>query len=352
MTKLTTSTYQPPKTSYLFRFRRIDYMVILGMQVVGVTVRAILLPDMAVWFHVIAFFSNTAVILFVWEFVRFLNRYLDKKMPYENGLFKRIALQTWLCLLLVYTIISIVIFLLIPLFIPSFSNLISIATAYIVVTLITIIVNTVFFGNHFFEAWKKAIIDTERLQKERALVQYDNLKNQLNPHFLFNSLTSLNSLIFENQDLASRFLQQLSKVYRYVLQNKEKELVSLETEVNFIKNYIFLLETRFGPSLSVEVKIADNDLDKGIVPVTLQILVENAIKHNIISEDLPLHISIFTENGVLCVKNTLQKKNIVETSNGQGMANMKTLYGYITDRPLEIIEKSNTFNVMVPLVEK
>jgi LytS/YehU family sensor histidine kinase len=205
-------------------------------------------------------------------------------------------------------------------------------------------------GAHFFQEWKKAIIRNERLQKERALVQFDNLKNQLNPHFLFNSLTSLNSLIFENQQLASDFLQQLSKVFRYVLQNKEKELVSLETEVNFIQNYISLLQTRFYGSLQIQMEIAPKDMLKQIVPVTLQILIENAIKHNIVNEQNPLTIRIFSTEEYLHIRNNLQKKSIIETSNKMGLENMKTLYGFLSQKQVEITEEADFFEVKIPLL--
>src|SRR5690606_15421651 len=137
-----------------------------------------------------------------------------------------------------------------------------------------------FFIREYFEKWQQSIDRAERLEKEKAQVQFDNLKNQLNPHFLFNALTSLNSLIKTNPQLASDFLQHMSRVYRYVLRHKDKHVVSLHEELDFISNYLFLMKTRFGEAFQFTCEVPEKEKEKGIVPVTLQILIENAVKHN------------------------------------------------------------------------
>ncbi|HEX8060438.1 MAG TPA: histidine kinase, partial [Cyclobacteriaceae bacterium] len=171
-----------------------------------------------------------------------------------------------------------------------------------------------------------------------------------NPHFLFNALTSLNSLIFENQGLASQFLQHLSKVYRYVLQNKDKNFVSVQTELDFIGNYVFLLRTRFETALTITFNIDVQSKDKAIVPVTLQILIENALKHNVVDKDRPLSIRIDTNDDYLVVSNNLQVRKLVETSNKQGLENLKSLYAFLTDKPVQINSNETEFSVGVPLV--
>jgi LytS/YehU family sensor histidine kinase len=195
-----------------------------------------------------------------------------------------------------------------------------------------------------------SLIQAERLEKEKTQVQFDNLKNQLNPHFLFNALTALNSLIFENQTLASHFLQHLSKVYRYVLQNKDKNFVSVQTELDFIQNYVFLVHTRFASMLRITFNIDAQSKEKAIVPVTLQILIENALKHNVVDKDRPLTIRIETHDDYLVVSNNLQLKKLVETSNKQGLENLKSLYVFLTDRPVVISSGDSEFSVAVPLV--
>ena len=189
-----------------------------------------------------------------------------------------------------------------------------------------------------------------RLEKDKTEIQYQNLMNQFNPHFLFNSLTSLNSLIYADQDLASQFLEQLSRVYRYLLTNKETQLVTLETEIEFVKSYVALLKTRFENGLIVDIDVPQHLLKKKIVPVTFQIMIENAIKHNIIDQDSPLHIRFTADERYLDISNNVQRKAFVETSNKRGLASLQTLYKFLSSLPLVIEEKDNTFFIRVPLI--
>lgn len=188
------------------------------------------------------------------------------------------------------------------------------------------------------------------LEKEKAQVQYRNLKQQLNPHFLFNSLSSLNSLITTDQKEASKFLDALSKTYRYLLKSSDNETVSLSEELKFAANYVQLQRTRFEKGFEVSFDIPESLLHRKIVAVSLQNLIENAIKHNIIDEESPLHVSIYVEDDLLLVSNNLQRKNFVETSNRQGLASMMSLYSYLTHRPIQVVETSDTFTVKIPLL--
>ncbi len=224
------------------------------------------------------------------------------------------------------------------------------AATWFLYILASVIINGVFITQHFIDEWKQSLVKTAKLEKEKTQVQFDNLKNQLNPHFLFNALTSLNSLIYENQGLASQFLQHLSKVYRYVLQNKDKNFVTLQTELDFIQNYVFLLRTRFEHALTVTFSVEEPTRDKAIVPVTLQILIENALKHNVVDKDRPLSIKIETVDDYLVVSNNLQVRKLVETSNKQGLDNLRSLYAFLTDRPVKIVADDSSFSVSVPLV--
>jgi hypothetical protein len=191
----------------------------------------------------------------------------------------------------------------------------------------------------------------QRLEKEKALVLYEGLKQQLNPHFLFNSLTSLNSLILKDPYMARNFLEKLSDTYRYILKSRDSELVELSREITSADNYVQLQKTRFKEILQVSIKIDERCRDCKIVPVTIQNLIENAIKHNIMDKDAPLVIHIFTEEQYLIVSNNLQKKKSVETSNKQGLRSLKTLYGYLTDLPVLIEETEDQFSVHIPLID-
>lgn len=188
------------------------------------------------------------------------------------------------------------------------------------------------------------------LEKEKTVVMYESLKQQLNPHFLFNSLTSLSGLIESDQQLAGNFLKQMSKIYRYILKSRDSELVSLKEEAEFVQVYINLQKTRFKNGLQVNINISEDDYSKKIPPVTLQNMVENAIKHNIIDADSPLVIDLFTEGNYMVVKNNLQKKGVVETSNRQGLASLQSLYRYLSSNPLIIEENEKEFSIKLPLI--
>jgi LytS/YehU family sensor histidine kinase len=325
------------------------YQIIFMYNAAAALFRYMMFQQYALQFHLIIFAMLTFGMTVMWDGIRLLSAWLDKKLPYERGIMMRMVVQVGISILFIIFFRNIwVIF-----FDENFPAEITPIVRHIVFILDILIVldiNANYIGLHFFNEWKKSAVQAERLQKERAQVQFDNLKNQLNPHFLFNSLTSLNSLIFDNQELASDFLQHLSRVYRYVLQTKDRELVSLSTELDFISNYVFLLQTRFGEMLDIKFDVPERELERQIVPVTLQILIENAIKHNIISENKPLIISIYIEADALVVENNLQRKMLVETSNKTGLDNMKTLYSYYTERPLEIVENSQVFAAKLPLL--
>jgi ligand-binding sensor domain-containing protein len=204
------------------------------------------------------------------------------------------------------------------------------------------------------ERLKKAFFSLEQkaqaLSKEKALVQYENLTQQLNPHFLFNSLASLGSLIRFDQKTASEFLEALSKMYRYILQSRDRETVTLQEEIDFAQHFIKLQQTRFGEALEVHFKIETLDLERKIVPVTLQNLLENALKHNTFDSSEPLVVEIFSEPNYLVVRNNLQLRSVVETSNKQGLSRLRSLYQYLSDLPMEIQETSTHFSIRIPLL--
>ncbi|MFN8345936.1 MAG: two-component regulator propeller domain-containing protein [Spirosomataceae bacterium] len=205
-----------------------------------------------------------------------------------------------------------------------------------------------------FEIAQQQQIETERkailLEREKLLGRYQNLVNQLNPHFLFNSLAVLDSLIYKDSKMASKYLRQLTKVYRYLIENDHQAVVKLEQELRFANAFIELLQMRYGEGLHVDVVIPEELYDKKIVPVTLQNLIENAIKHNTTAVEMPLHISIREEAGYLVVENNLQKRAVVTTSNNKGLNDFKALYSYLTAEPVRVEETPDCFRVGVPLL--
>jgi two-component system, LytTR family, sensor kinase len=330
------------------RFLR-TYAVILLLCLVAFLVRTVRFDEFTAEQHFNITVSSLIMLIVCWEALRGVNVFLNKVYPFDRNLTGRIVIQLF-CGALIGLTVRFVIYKFGEPRLPIKLDELFLAATWALYTFLPTAVNLGFFTVYFIDRWKDSIVYAERLEKEKSQVQFDNLKNQLNPHFLFNALTSLNSLIFSNQQLASEFLQQLSKVYRYVLENKNKNFVLLQTELNFIAHYVKLLETRFEGSLKINFSIPDVAKEQAIVPVTLQILIENAIKHNIIDSSKPLIVEVTTIGNYLVISNTFQPKRNVETSNKQGLENLKSLYKFLTDRPVLIEPTQDRFFVKIPLL--
>lgn len=202
----------------------------------------------------------------------------------------------------------------------------------------------------FLRISKQLELDKERLKKEILLSEYESLKKQVSPHFLFNSLNVLADLVQEEPELAVSFVSELAKVYRYILECEQERLVELSTEVEFIKSYVFLLKIRFEENLHVVIDISESEY-RLIAPLTLQLLVENAVKHNIISSAKPLRICIFIENGFVVVSNNFQARRDQNKSIGLGLNNIKSRYQFFSTNEVEILNEEGQFIVKVPLVD-
>jgi two-component system, LytTR family, sensor kinase len=215
---------------------------------------------------------------------------------------------------------------------------------------INTIATAIYEGVFFLNQWKAALVNAEKLKQENLQSQFDSLKNQVNPHFLFNSLNTLATIIPEDPEQAVKFVQKLSSVYRYLLQYKDNETVDLQTELDCINAYFFLQKIRFGENLHVNIDIPVHQQNRQIPPLSLQILVENAIKHNIISQHKPLTVHIYIDDaGMLVTRNTLQKKKSVESSTKIGLQNLMNRFTYIFGQGIDIFETDTDFIVKVPL---
>jgi len=193
--------------------------------------------------------------------------------------------------------------------------------------------------------------EKELLKRESLKAQLNALKTQVNPHFLFNNLNTLSAIIPENPKQAVDFVQQLSKVYRHILEVQDEQSIPLKDELDVLRAYAFLLQTRFGNNLDITIDVPPEKLKKGIVPLSLQILMENAIKHNIVSEEKPLRVNVFAENGNLVVSNNLQKKNQVNESTGIGLDNIRNRCRLMGSGQMEVTENGSSFTVSIPLIE-
>jgi two-component system LytT family sensor kinase len=298
------------------------------------------------------FFTSIFITILVWEGNLRLDDWLNKKLPWVGNAGKRILVE--LLLSMIYSAVVIYCSMLFfnqfvcPL--PVASKEAFMSTAVIIGMMVSIILLTVEIGAQFFSNWKASLIEIEHHKTEVVQAQLQNLKNQINPHFLFNNMSVLSSLVYKDQDKAVDFINQLSKVYRYLLDNKDRELVTLEDELIFIRSYTYLLQIRFDTNIKFTIEVEKSAMQKLVPPMAIQILVENAIKHNEISEELPLSVSIKNNNDVLVVTNNLQLRTNTEPSSKTGLKNIKDRYHYFTDKTVEILESSNSFVVKIPLL--
>lgn len=198
---------------------------------------------------------------------------------------------------------------------------------------------------------QQLLLQAERLEKEAVQAQFDALKNQVSPHFLFNSLSILSSLVEVDPKLSIQFINRLSKAYRYILEQRDNEQVSLRTELDFLAAYTFLLTIRFEGKLFVTTDVPNEDRDRyAIAPLTLQLLMENAVKHNRLSEEEPLRVRVSLDGDYLQVTNPIQRRADQEISTGIGLQNIINRYRLLTDRPVWVGEQDGEFVVKLPLL--
>lgn len=220
----------------------------------------------------------------------------------------------------------------------------------IISVLITLFITTLYSSLSFFEQWKINMVKAEKLERANLEAQYETLKNQVNPHFLFNSLNTLLTMV-EADSKASMYVESLSEFLRYVLKSREKEAVLLRDELQMAKKYLFLQQSRFGEKLKVRINVPESDFHYATVPLALQMLIENAIKHNEISKEHQLLIEIYTDSQKnLVVENNIQKKINTEPSTGVGLINIRNRYKFLSGKDIEIKAERGKFIVSLPLV--
>jgi len=286
----------------------------------------------------------------IWKGNQLLGVYFDYKMPWEKNPTKSFL----------YRIISSIIFSMIDIVIVSyliytfiykinvFDNIRPLINYALVAFVIAMLVTTIIYLYHFFISWRESLIQSEKYKRDALSMQYETLKSYVNPHFLFNSLSVLSSLVEKDTQKSQQFIKQLSDIYRYVLEQKDKELVPLKVEFEFIKSFIDLNKIRHGENLKVDIKI--DNFDGYVIPLSLQILVENALKHNIVSEEEPLTISISRENSSLIVQNNLQIRKTISDAGGIGLETIQKRYEMLTSEPLIIENGNGYFRVKVPVI--
>ena len=295
----------------------------------------------------------TGIVFILWEGNLLINKWLNNRYKWLENPKKRLIIQA-ISSTIFTTIILFDLMFIIHQIKFSDGEIINrkMQETFIPAVFFTYILLTITVGSQFFKAWKQSLVDVEKHKTESANAQLQNLKNQLNPHFLFNNLSVLTSLVHKNQDKAVDFINELSKVYRYVLDNKSYELVSLQVELNFLDHYIYLLKIRFDSGISFIFNIDDKLKSANLLPMCLQMLVENTIQHNEISQENPLQVSIYTYNNTLVIENPVHPRSGNIEGTNTGLKNIQSRYSYFTDEKVEIFNDGKIFKVVLPLISK
>jgi two-component system LytT family sensor kinase len=285
----------------------------------------------------------------IWTFFANINQQLDKILPFNKNTSLRISFQLVIGSALILTIRFIGTHILsdyVPFHFDEISRVIMMGLDVFISTT----VNLAVISNYLIHRWKESLLETEKLEKEKIRMQYHHLKNQVNPHFLFNSFSSLQSLISSDPELANAYVGHLAKVYRYVIRHKETEIVSIATELEFLSHYMELLKIRYGKGIEFENELPEEIYEKGIVTVTLQMLIDNAIKHNEVHVEKPLKITFRIRNGLLEIANTLQTRPSMIPSNGEGLIQLRNLYGFHSAVPVTYEEMGDEYVVRLPVL--
>lgn len=293
------------------------------------------------------------ITFFVWEGNLRIDRWMNKIFPWDKKPVKRAVSQS-----VINVTYSIAIILTgttsFNYFVCKFSDVTKdkMNNAGIIIgALVTLILMSIEVGSQFFNKWKLSVAEVEKYKKESVEAQLENLKSQVNPHFLFNNLSVLSSLVYKDQDKAVDFINQFSKVYRYILDHKSKELIELEAELKFIESYCYLLKIRFGEGIKFNFNVPPEKLQLLLPPMALQLLIENTIKHNETSIETPLHVDIYTKDDYLIVSNNLQVRHLNEESSRTGLKNIMSRYRHYTKMEVHINTSEKIFEVQLPLLK-
>ncbi|MFD2514572.1 sensor histidine kinase [Pontibacter locisalis] len=308
-------------------------------------------------FSVWVFLVLTAFLFLIWEWAVWVSGKLDKTVLWSEGLGKRLFLQLFYTCLGALVVCNIpygiykwysITYLETPGSIGSIGYVLLMVNGYVLI--FAFLVTGLQLSLYFMEKWKDAKLETEQLQKETVKAQLDAIRSQIDPHFLFNNFNTLYGLIQESPKLAGEYLLQLSDIYRYILQHREQEVVPLHEEVELAKSYLFLLQNRYGKALDVDWSLNAGDTPFYLPPLTLQMLLENAIKHNSIEEEEPLRIWISIKNdGYLEVSNSVKKRDDVPSTK-LGLQQLQQRLGYLTDKAMQVTEEMQLYKVRVPLL--
>jgi len=214
---------------------------------------------------------------------------------------------------------------------------------------VDLILISYFYSRYLVKSLSESMQKEEKLERENLLARYETLKNQVNPHFLFNSLNTLSGIVEKNSKQAVDYIKKLSDTYRYVLEQKDKELIPVHEELEFVRDYVYLEKIRHGDAFVFRLDISPGKA--GVAPLALQMLIENAIKHNVISDEFPLFIDLFEEDGYFIARNNLQKKKVIRKQRAVGLENLISRYEFLSDKKVRVEETNNHFLVKLPVIQ-
>jgi two-component system, LytTR family, sensor kinase len=300
-----------------------------------------------------AMFTILLITLGIWECNRIVEPYFHRKASASKNKIRSLLIFFLAgCLITTFITVSVVFIVSMVLHTHTFKETIvplklNLIYAWLA-NLLFHLLNAVLF---YFNEYKIKAVEAEQLKSVTAQTELQLIKNQINPHFLFNNLNVLSALIIKNTDEANKFIEEFSKVYRYILNNHDKELIEVKNEVEFIKPYIFLMEKRFSSSLKININITKEYESFYIIPASIQMLIENAIKHNVVSKSKPLVIDIHSNgNNTIVVSNNIQLRDSVEYSTKVGLTNISKRYKLVGGRGVEIDKTQENFVVKLPLI--
>ena len=299
--------------------------------------------------HIFVFSGTLWVIL--WKGNEFMSDLADSQISWMERPVPRLVLG--LCLHIFYSVLAVVLLDLHAdwiLFGEIMLDLKSNLTTTVPAIIITLFISLIFTARRFFLSWRDLAVQHEKLNTQAIASRFAALKNQVNPHFLFNSLNVLTNLVYKDADQAAKFIRKLSDVYRYVLDTKDKEVVPISDELKFVRDFVYLQKMRFGDDLKVMIKVQEHP-DALVLPLSVQMLVENAIKHNRISADNPLNISIGLQQDHILVQNNLTPKKIVDDKKiGIGLENIRSRYQFLSNREVKVSTDPQHFTVQLPIL--
>jgi sensor histidine kinase YesM len=332
------------KFSYHFRIR---WSTLFGALSFGILVPTFFIPlKLGSKEHFLSILVATLTSFVIWEGSKLIQALILYFFPWEKSISKHLAYEIG-CIFIFSSVVLIIGILTYGQLVSAVYITIGVIIQNIFVSfLLALLFIAINEGAFLFAKWKESLVEQEQLRQENLIAKVEGLKKQLDPHFLFNSLSVLSGIVYKDPELADRFIIKLSQVYRYVIEHNEAKQVALHKEIAVVEAYCFLLNVRLSNKLLLDVHLPDETVY--VLPMSLQLLVENAVKHNRISENQPLELKIYVKDNTIWVENSLNKKETHVDSTGIGLRNLEARYKLMTGKSIRIENNGKIFRVGLP----